>query len=34
MIVTVTVTGFEAGLAVPDWPNSYGHNMPFIHCRR
>ncbi|MAB84202.1 MAG: hypothetical protein CMJ24_12330 [Phycisphaerae bacterium] len=21
------VTGFEAGLAVPDWPNSYGHNM-------
>ncbi|MFN0138192.1 MAG: COX15/CtaA family protein [Phycisphaerae bacterium] len=22
-----TVTGFEAGLAVPDWPNSYGHNM-------
>lgn len=22
-----TVTGFEAGLAVPDWPNSYGYNM-------
>jgi len=21
------VTGFEAGLAVPDWPNSYGFNM-------
>ncbi|MDP7005769.1 MAG: COX15/CtaA family protein, partial [Phycisphaerales bacterium] len=21
------VTGMEAGLAVPDWPNSYGHNM-------
>ena len=21
------VTGLEAGLAVPDWPNSYGHNM-------
>lgn len=21
------VTGFEAGLAVPDWPNSYGYNM-------
>ena len=21
------VTGFEAGLAVPDWPNSFGHNM-------
>ncbi len=21
------VTGFEAGLAVPDWPNTYGHNM-------
>jgi cytochrome c oxidase assembly protein subunit 15 len=28
MIVTGgVVTGFEAGLAVPDWPNSYGHNM-------
>ena len=28
MIVTGgIVTGFEAGLAVPDWPNSYGHNM-------
>lgn len=22
-----TVTGYEAGLAVPDWPNSYGYNM-------
>lgn len=22
-----TVTGFKAGLAVPDWPNSYGYNM-------
>ncbi len=21
------VTGLEAGLAVPDWPNSFGHNM-------
>lgn len=21
------VTGMEAGLAVPDWPNSFGHNM-------
>jgi len=21
------VTGFESGLAVPDWPNSFGHNM-------
>ncbi len=21
------VTGFEAGLAVPDWPNSFGYNM-------
>jgi cytochrome c oxidase assembly protein subunit 15 len=21
------VTGHEAGLAVPDWPNSFGHNM-------
>ena len=21
------VTGLEVGLAVPDWPNSYGHNM-------
>jgi heme a synthase len=21
------VTGYEAGLAVPDWPNSFGHNM-------
>lgn len=21
------VTGFQAGLAVPDWPNSYGYNM-------
>ena len=21
------VTSFEAGLAVPDWPNSFGHNM-------
>lgn len=21
------VTGFEAGLAVPDWPGSFGHNM-------
>ena len=21
------VTGLDAGLAVPDWPNSYGHNM-------
>jgi len=21
------LTGYEAGLAVPDWPNSYGHNM-------
>jgi cytochrome c oxidase assembly protein subunit 15 len=21
------VTGMEAGLSVPDWPNSYGHNM-------
>lgn len=21
------VTGFEVGLAVPDWPNSYGYNM-------
>lgn len=21
------VTGFEAGLAVPDWPNTYGYNM-------
>ncbi|MEE2906770.1 MAG: COX15/CtaA family protein [Planctomycetota bacterium] len=28
MIITGgIVTGFEAGLAVPDWPNSYGHNM-------
>jgi cytochrome c oxidase assembly protein subunit 15 len=28
MIVTGgIVTGFQAGLAVPDWPNSYGHNM-------
>lgn len=28
MIVTGgVVTGLEAGLAVPDWPNSYGHNM-------
>ena len=28
MIITGgVVTGFEAGLAVPDWPNSYGHNM-------
>ncbi len=28
MIVTGgIVTGFESGLAVPDWPNSYGHNM-------
>jgi cytochrome c oxidase assembly protein subunit 15 len=22
-----TVTGMEAGLAVPDWPNSFGYNM-------
>ena len=22
-----TVTGYKAGLAVPDWPNSYGYNM-------
>lgn len=21
------LTGYEAGLAVPDWPNSFGHNM-------
>jgi cytochrome c oxidase assembly protein subunit 15 len=21
------VTGLKAGLAVPDWPTSYGHNM-------
>ena len=21
------VTGLESGLAVPDWPNSFGHNM-------
>lgn len=21
------VTGYEAGMAVPDWPNSYGYNM-------
>ena len=28
MIITGgIVTGFEAGLAVPDWPNSFGHNM-------
>ena len=28
MIITGgIVTGFQAGLAVPDWPNSFGHNM-------
>jgi len=28
MIITGgIVTGFEAGLAVPDWPGSFGHNM-------
>ena len=21
------VTGFRAGMAVPDWPNTFGHNM-------
>jgi hypothetical protein len=28
------VTGFQAGLAVPDWPSSFGHNMflfPLAH---
>jgi len=24
------VTGLEAGLAVPDWPNSFGHSMIFF----
>lgn len=24
------VTSHEAGLAVPDWPNSYGYNMFFF----
>lgn len=26
------VTGYEAGLAVPDWPNTYGYNM-FLYPR-
>lgn len=27
LITGALVTGREAGLAVPDWPNSFGHNM-------
>lgn len=27
LIAGGVVTGFQAGLAVPDWPNSYGYNM-------
>ena len=35
MIVTGgIVTGFEAGLAVPDWPNCTVTTCCSIHCRR
>ncbi|RLS47044.1 MAG: hypothetical protein DWH86_01515 [Planctomycetota bacterium] len=27
IVIGGLVTGYEAGLAVPDWPNSFGHNM-------
>lgn len=29
-----TVTGFKAGLAVPDWPNSFGYNMFLLPLSR
>lgn len=29
-----TVTGFQAGLAVPDWPSSYGYNMFLLPLSR
>jgi cytochrome c oxidase assembly protein subunit 15 len=29
-----TVTGYEAGLAVPDWPTSFGYNMFFYPLAR